>query len=279
MDMKKLFIFTLFLLMMATQPGLRAEAADGELPVRVYVDGELADILEYSYIENNTAYVPLREISERLGATVVIWYPETKTVHLEAGETSVTAVCGQDYLVANGRYLFAPEGIVIRHGKTMVPARVLAKALGAEVDWKAATRTVSFTSGDSPIESGDTFYRNEDVYWLSRIIQAEAGGESLAGKIAVANVVLNRTRDSSFPDTVKDVIFDRRYSIQFTPAYSGGIYNTPSAESIAAAKLAIDGAQTAGGSLYFVAVSSVNGSWVSRNRQFYATIDNQVFYT
>jgi N-acetylmuramoyl-L-alanine amidase len=53
--------------------------------------------------------------------------------------------------------------------------------------------------GGGAIESGDTWYDEEDLYWLSRIISAEARGESLEGQIAVGNVVLNRMKSDRWP--------------------------------------------------------------------------------
>jgi len=134
------------------------------------------------------------------------------------------------------------------------------------------------TSGTEPIATGDEYYARDDVYWLSRIIEAEAGSETLEGKIAVGNVVMNRVEDSEFPNTVKGVIFDKRYSIQFTRAYAGAIYNEPSEESIAAAKLVLEGVNTAGDCLYFASAESASTCWAEKNREKYAVIDNQVFY-
>ena len=95
----------------------------------------------------------------------------------------------------------------------------------------------------TPLASGDTFYNSESLYWLSRIIYAESGNQPLEGKIAVGNVVLNRVAHPQFPNTVKGVIFQAN---QFTPVQNGSINRTPSSESVIAAKLCLDGANTAG---------------------------------
>ncbi len=105
------------------------------------------------------------------------------------------------------------------------------------------------TSGSGPILSGEQAYQADVVYWLSRIIYAESGNQPLDGKIAVGNVVLNRVASPRFPNSVYEVIFQRN---QFTPAANGSINRTPSAESVVAAKLCLDGANTAGSALYFV---------------------------
>ena len=89
------------------------------------------------------------------------------------------------------------------------------------------------------------------MYWLSRIICAEAGGESLAGQVAVGNVVLNRVDSDEFPNTIHEVIFDRKHAVQFEPVSNGTVYNEPTETSVQAAKLALQGVNTAGKSLYF----------------------------
>ena len=95
-----------------------------------------------------------------------------------------------------------------------------------------------------------------------------AGNQPLDGKIAVGNVVLNRVASPRFPNSVYEVIFQRN---QFTPAANGSINRTPSAESVVAAKLCLDGANTAGSALYFVNPTVAPG-WASRNRPYVATI-------
>ncbi len=78
-----------------------------------------------------------------------------------------------------------------------------------------------------------------DLYWLSRLIYAEANGEPMNAQIAVGDVVYNRAHSTGqgFPNTIKDVIFqvsDGHY--QFTCVANGWIYNTPDESSIEAAK-------------------------------------------
>ena len=67
-------------------------------------------------------------------------------------------------------------------------------------------------SSESSTEN--TSYSENDLYWLSRIIEAEASGESFSGKIAVGNCVLNRVKSSEFPNTIYDVIFDKNHGVQ-----------------------------------------------------------------
>ncbi|MDD4297366.1 MAG: cell wall hydrolase, partial [Ruminiclostridium sp.] len=118
-------------------------------------------------------------------------------------------------------------------------------------------------------------YSEEDIYWLSRIIQAEAQGEPYEGKLAVANVILNRKNSSEFPNTIKEVIFD---GYQFTPVITGTIYNTPSNASLQAAKDALEGKNNIGNCLYFLNPSKSTNFWILKNKTFFTSIDNHDFY-
>lgn len=74
---------------------------------------------------------------------------------------------------------------------------------------------------------------------LERLVECEAGAESITGKIAVVNVVLNRIKSEEFPDSITDVIYQKN---QFEPIVTGIIYQkTPSEESKEAVKRAFLG--------------------------------------
>ena len=159
-----------------------------------------------------------------------------------------------------------------------VPVRAIAKAFSANVDWDANTRTVVLTSTKKTLVSGDNYYNSTDLYWLSRIISAEAAGESLVGQIAVGNVVLNRKASSMYPNTVYGVIFDRKGGTQFSPVSMGTIYNTPSKSSVIAAKICLDGYSVDSGILFFMNPKIATSNWISKNRPFAFTLGKHDFY-
>ncbi len=243
--------------------------------VSMDIDG--MTVLRDVKIYNDTSYVPLRAVTNALRPSAAVSW-ENNTAVIRASGLTVTAKPGDCYIVANGRMLYAPDGVKLIDGTTMVPVRVLAKALGASVAWDEETKTVTVTSGSGTILSGDSYYDADSLYWLARIINAESESEPLAGKIAVGNVILNRVADSGFPDTIYGVIFDSRWGGQFQPASNGTIYNTPTAESILAAKLCLDGASTAGSSLFFLNPAISTNLWTTQNRTLVATIGNHALY-
>lgn len=72
---------------------------------------------------------------------------------------------------------------------------------------------------------------DSDLYWLAKLIHAESEGEPYIGKIAVGNVVINRTKNHYFADTIKGVIFEKN---QFS-VVGGRLNLSPNQESINAA--------------------------------------------
>ena len=120
---------------------------------------------------------------------------------------------------------------------------------------------------------------SEDIYWLSRIIEAEAVGESYTGKVAVGSVVMNRVNSSLFPNTVKGVIFEYFQGIpMFSPVDNGSIYNTPSQESINAAYAAYNGEKPVGNATYFFNPDISKGTWIVNNKSYVTKIGDHAFY-
>lgn len=119
-----------------------------------------------------------------------------------------------------------------------------------------------------------------DIYWLARIIEAEAGGEPYLGKLAVGNVIMNRVQSKQFPDTVYKVIFEYYQGIpQFSPVADGTIHNTPSADSMKAARESYYGTKKpVGNALYFFNPAKAAGTWIVKNRSYVTTIGGHAFY-
>ena len=159
----------------------------------------------------------------------------------------------------------------MENGRTYIPLRIVITALGGQVAWD---RYMSGAAVTSPGAEHDA----SDLYWLSRIIHAEAQGEPLTGKTAVGNVVMNRVESTDFPSTIPGVIFDRVNGVQFQPTANGAIFNTPSEKSLDAARQALNGVKPVGESLYFYAPALSQGAWITANRVYYTTIGGHRFY-
>ncbi|MBE5936137.1 MAG: hypothetical protein E7262_10230 [Lachnospiraceae bacterium] len=138
----------------------------------------------------------------------------------------------------------------------------LQKAAAAAKLTQAATSLTTTYGSKTTINSAD-------MRLLVCLVFCESGSEPYAGKLAVANVVLNRYHSSKYPNTIKAVIYQ---SGQFSPTWngmlnkrlatydSGGFTSKNHLESIQAVKDALDGKNNIGSRLYF------NGYNYEKNR-------------
>lgn len=105
-----------------------------------------------------------------------------------------------------------------------------------------------------------------DVDLLQRLVECEAGAESMQGKIAVVNVVLNRVKSNKFPNTIQGVIYQRN---QFEPVVTGFINNVISSkESKEAVKRALMGEKVIG-----VDILNFWAKWLDKNNDIWKHID------
>ena len=114
---------------------------------------------------------------------------------------------------------------------------------------------------------------NSDLNLLARCVYAEARGESYQGQVAVAAVVLNRVKSSSFPNTIAGVIYQ---PYAFSSVNDGQINLTPNQTAISAAQDALNGWDPTYGCLYFYNASTSTSKWIY-NRKTVVTIGNHVF--
>lgn len=96
-------------------------------------------------------------------------------------------------------------------------------------------------------------YSDSTLKLLASIIFCEAGNQPYEGQVAVGAVVMNRVRSDAFPDTVREVIYQKG---QFTPAGTGWLDRVVASEgytgsALQAAKDALAGQSPIGDCLYF----------------------------
>lgn len=225
---------------------------------------------------NGITYLPLRATAQALGFGVS-YDATSRTVTVTGKGLYLTATDGGYVTYANGRPLFSfSPNAVMTNGRMYIPASALTKAVGM-------TFTVSggrVTLGGSPraLAQASDFYREDEVFWLARIITAEAKGESLLGQIAVGDVILNRVRSQSFPNTIYGVIFDRKWGVQFSPVADGTVYNTPTYTATLAAKICLEGTSLSDNAMYFLNPKTAQSSWIVQNRKYAYTIGNHYFF-
>ncbi len=260
-----------------------AEAPKKEEPVMVFTEIRLCADCRHigtAVKYGPTTYVPLLAfIEEMLDAECDSAFDAgTGSVSISGGGLELSLTLGEGYMVANGRHIYLPDGAFNINGTIVAPIRELADILSIGVSWDESDWSIHLdTSALSLPEHGDTFYNEEDLYWLSRVIYAESGNQSLEGRMGVGNVVLNRVNDATgiFPDSIQGVIFQPG---QFSVVDNGTIYLEPPAHCVAAAKLCLEGYNTVENCLFFLNPSISNSYWFDVNRTFYATIGDHAFY-
>ena len=244
--------------------------------VKLILNGAaMAPAVNPTIFEGNT-FVSLPAFAAAMGCQTE-WAPNGILTVTRGEELHMEVLIGSDLVSVNDRFFYMPDICRLMDRVPMVPIRGLAKVFSLTIGWDGPTQTVTLAGGEI-LAWGESFYNADDLLWLSRIIHAESRGESLEGKIAVGNVVLNRVRSSRFPDTIYDVIFQGN-GTQFSPVRSGKIYNEPTEECIKAAKLCLEGANEVEDALYFLNVSISGSSWAVKNRTLVAKIGCHSFFS
>ena len=248
-----------------------------DLDYTLTVDGQAVPVSVAKTYRGQTTYVALVPMAQCLDATILSqWDEGTQTMTLHNDKLVLTATVGQLYLTVNGRFIYIPEGVQVENGQVIVPLSALTKAFDASLFWDGATGLTSVVRGSGAATSGELYYSAEDLFWLSRVIYTESGNQPLEGMMAVGNVVLNRVKHPSFPDTIEGVLAQKN---QFSTYWTGHIANSsPNSQSVIAAKLVLDGGvvEEVKDALYFD--SSAN-SWAARNRPCVAVIGGHRFYS
>lgn len=244
--------------------------------VTIYVDGEQYE--GTTLLIDGTTFVGIREFTMLCEDATVEWVGAEKAVYVTNPRVAIKAVNSTEYIMSNGRYFWGVKENFIESGTMYVPIRAIASAFGMTVSWNDGEFAAYVSRGDGTVTQWYEYYKGDEVYWLSKIIEAESRGEPMRGKIAVGNVVLNRVRSPEFPDTIYSVIFDREYGVQFSPVADGSIGRDASAESVIAAKLCLEGYSVSDSVLYFINASAAQDFWVPRHRPYVTTIGNHDFY-
>lgn len=110
----------------------------------------------------------------------------------------------------------------------------------------------AFTKGVGTVTSKDTMI-------LAKVISGEARGESYVGQVAVGAVVINRTKNPNFPNSVYGVVFEPG---AFDAVKDGQYYQEPTDTALRAAKDAIGGWDPTNGAIYYWNPVTATSSWI-----------------
>ena len=212
-----------------------------------------------------------------VAALVIALAPPALAV-LEVGSSGADVKKVQQKLIQWGYLSGTADG---KYGeKTRAAVTAFQKKNGLAADGRvgpatAAAMGVSLSGGGSSgsVAAASSSIISADHRLLSKLVYAEARGESYKGQVAVAAVVLNRVASASFPNTISGVIYQ---SGAFSCVSNGSINNTPDSTAIRAALDALNGWDPTGGCLYYYNPRATDDKWI-RTRTVKTVIGNHSF--
>lgn len=157
--------------------------------------------------------------------------------------------------------------------KTIAAVKKFQKKYGLTADGIVGPLTAAKMGLSVKNYSSASSYSNNDVYLLAKLVYSEARGESYKGQVAVAAVVLNRVKDSRFPNTIAGVIYQ---PWAFTAVNDGQFALEPNSTAYQAAKDAMNGWDPTYGAVYYYNPKTATSAWI-RNTTTVCTIGQHVF--
>lgn len=95
-------------------------------------------------IVNDRTMLPIRIVAESLGGTVT-WNGELQRVTIQKGADVILITIGADTAYVNGTAVKLDAAAFVENGRTYLPLRFVSEALGAQVAWNEAEKTVTIT--------------------------------------------------------------------------------------------------------------------------------------
>ena len=160
----------------------------------------------------------------------------------------------------------------------IVGSKTKNKLYNATKKWTPSETTTS-TGGTQTSESDKISGSNSkgfsanDLKLMANAVYGESRGEPYEGQVAVAAVILNRVKSTSFPNTVSGVIFQPR---AFTAIADGQIWLEPNDTAKKAVQAAIDGWDPTNGCLYYFNPETATSAWIWTRPQV-KTIGKHIF--
>lgn len=163
----------------------------------------------------------------------------------------------QQKLKAWGYYNGNVDGIY--GSETTKAVKAFQKKNGLSVDGIAGTKTLAAMGIQTSSSNSNTSSNSSDINLLAKLVYGEARGESYEGQVAVAAVVLNRVKSSSFPNTIAGVIYQPG---AFDVVSDGQINLTPNSTAIKAARDAYNGWDPSYGAIYYFNPNTATNKWI-----------------
>lgn len=158
----------------------------------------------------------------------------------------------------------------ISNGAILALLLILISTIG-----KNTTQTQKEKPEMTPASGSAGDMTSEEVELLAKAIYAEARGEPYKGQVAVGAVILNRLKNSQFPGTIREIIYQSK---QFSSVENGQINLIPGPTAYKAAYDAIDGKDPTQKALYFYNPGTADHiNWFEENTSITVSIGEHVF--
>ncbi len=157
--------------------------------------------------------------------------------------------------------------------QTLEAVKYFQRKNGLAVDGIAGKNTLEAMGIFNSSGNSGSSSNSNDLNLLSRLVYGEARGEPYEGQVAVAAVVLNRVKNSNFPNTIAGVIYQKG---AFDVVSDGQINLTPNSTSKKAAQDALNGWDPSYGSIYYFNPSTATNKWIW-SRPYVRTIGKHRF--
>lgn len=138
--------FTVGIVMLAVIVFAVSYAAFASFDVKILIDGEVLNCTQTPLIQDGTALVPMRDVFERLGASVS-WDEETRSAAGVYKDVEITVFPDDGIFMRNGKALKLPVKPVLANGRILIPIRTVAESFGYSVMWRREDYTVSISTG------------------------------------------------------------------------------------------------------------------------------------
>ena len=193
---------------------------------------------------------------------------------LKQGSRGDSVKTVQQKLIRWGYLKGSADGIF--GAKTKAAVIAFQKKNGLTADGIIGTRTaqaLGISLSGTTSSSSSSSASSTDLNLLARVVYGEARGEPYTGQVAVAAVVLNRVRSSSFPNSVGGVVYQ---SGAFDCVSDGQINLTPNQSAYNAAKDALNGWDPTYGCLFYYNPRTATSKWML-SRTVKLSIGNHAF--
>ena len=156
-----------------------------------------------------------------------------------------------------GYYTGSVDGIY--GSSTLSAVKKFQRKNGLTADGIAGKATLEKMGIFSSISKSSGSVSSSSLNLISRFVYAESRGEPYKGQVAVAAVILNRVKDSRFPNTVSGVVYQ---SGAFTCVSDGQINLSPNDTARKAAQDAMNGWDPTYGAIYYFNPNTATSKWI-----------------